>query len=136
MRELLMVALGGAVGSVARLVTTGAVYRVLPATYPWGTTTVNLVGSFAFGLVVGWGMTRDGLSPEARALLLSGLLGDFTTFSAFSFETVELMAHRLLHARAGERRAPGDARRRGAVAGHDAHTPVNPRTPEPENPRT
>ncbi len=92
MRELILVALGGAVGSVARVLTTGAVYRVLPATYPWGTTAVNLAGSFAFGLVVGWGMTRGGLSPEARALLLSGLLGGFTTFSAFSFETVEMMA--------------------------------------------
>jgi CrcB protein len=92
MRELMLVALGGAVGSVARVVTSGAVYRLLPATYPWGTTAVNIAGSFLFGLVVGVGITRGGLSPDARALILSGLLGGFTTFSAFSFETVELMA--------------------------------------------
>lgn len=90
MRELLLVAVGGAVGSVARVLTSGLVYRIASPAFPWGTATVNLVGCGLFGLVVGAGMPRGGLSLEARALLLSGLLGGFTTFSAFSFENVEL----------------------------------------------
>lgn len=91
MRELLLVAAGGAAGSVARVLTSGLVYRWVSPAFPWGTLTVNLVGSLLFGVFVGMGMARGGLSPDARALLLSGLIGGFTTFSAFSFETVELL---------------------------------------------
>ncbi len=90
MRELLLVAAGGAMGSVARVLTSGLVYRFVSPAFPWGTVTVNLLGSLLFGVIVGMGTTRGGLSPEARALLLPGLMGGFTTFSAFSFETVEL----------------------------------------------
>ena len=88
--ELLLVAIGGAVGSVARVVASGFALRVMPFGFPWGTVTVNLVGSFVFGLLVGVGANRGGLTTNERALLLSGLLGGFTTFSAFSFDTVEL----------------------------------------------
>lgn len=91
MRELLLVALGGAAGSVARVLTAGLVYRVISPAFPWGTFSVNLMGSLFFGVFVGVGAARGGLSPDARALLLPGLLGGFTTFSAFSFETVELL---------------------------------------------
>ncbi len=90
MRELLLVALGGAVGSVARVVTSGVALRLLPPGFPWGTTAVNLLGSFVFGVIVGLGVTRGGITANERALWLSGLLGGFTTFSAFSFDTVEL----------------------------------------------
>lgn len=92
MRDLMLVGLGGAVGSVARVLANSAVYRVLPATFPWGTAIVNMSGSLAFGIVVGLGIARGGLDAGTRALVLSGLLGGFTTFSAFSFETVDLVA--------------------------------------------
>ena len=91
MRELLLVAIGGAVGSVARVLTGGLVYRFVSPAFPWGTATVNVVGCALFGVAVGVGMTRGGLSTDTRALVLSGLMGGFTTFSAFSFETVELV---------------------------------------------
>lgn len=91
MRELLLVALGGAAGSVARVLTTGLVYRFLSPTFPWGTFSVNLMGSLFFGVFVGVGAARGGLATDVRALLLPGLLGGFTTFSALSFETVELL---------------------------------------------
>jgi CrcB protein len=95
-RELGLVAIGGAVGSVARVLTTGMAYRLLPAGFAWGTLAVNLIGSFVFGLVLGAGVTRGGLSADARALLLSGLLGGFTTFSAFSFDNFELISQGLV----------------------------------------
>ena len=91
MRELLLVAVGGAVGSVARVLTGGLVYRIVSPAFPWGTATVNLVGCGLFGVAVGVGIARGGLSTDVRALVLSGLMGGFTTFSAFSFETVELL---------------------------------------------
>jgi fluoride exporter len=91
-RELLLVALGGAVGSVLRVVTSGVALRALPPGFPWGTVAVNLAGSFAFGVIVGLGSNRGGVTANERALLLSGLLGGFTTFSAFSFDTVELIS--------------------------------------------
>lgn len=64
---------------------------MLPAGFPWGTVGVNMIGSFVFGVIVGVGANRGGLTANHKALLLSGLLGGFTTFSAFSFDTVELL---------------------------------------------
>ena len=90
-RELLLVALGGAVGSVLRVVTSGLAFRALPPGFPWGTVAVNLIGSLVFGVIVGLASNRGGVTANERALLLSGLLGGFTTFSAFSFDTVELL---------------------------------------------
>lgn len=91
MRELLLVAVGGAVGSVARVVTAGVASRLFSPGFPWGTLTVNLIGSCVFGVIVGLGSNRGGMTSDQRALLLSGLLGGFTTFSAFSFDTLELV---------------------------------------------
>lgn len=93
MRELLLVAVGGAAGSVARVVASGLAYRLASPWFPWGTFSVNVLGSCLFGVFVGMGVARGGLSPDTRAFLLSGLLGGFTTFSAFSFETVELIGN-------------------------------------------
>jgi CrcB protein len=90
-QELMLVALGGAIGSVARVITSGFALRLLAPGFPWGTVAVNLVGSFAFGVIVGVASNRGGVTVNERALLLSGLLGGFTTFSAFSFDNVELL---------------------------------------------
>jgi fluoride exporter len=90
-QELMLVALGGAIGSVARVITSGFALRLLAPGFPWGTVAVNLVGSFAFGVIVGIASNRGGVTVNERALLLSGLLGGFTTFSAFSFDNVELL---------------------------------------------
>lgn len=90
MFQIALVALGGAVGSVFRyLVGLGAIRLAGPG-FPWGTLTVNLVGSFAIGLLTEAIVRRMGASPEMRLLLITGVLGGFTTFSAFSLDAVAL----------------------------------------------
>jgi CrcB protein len=91
MMTVLLVAAGGAIGSALRYVLDGEVYRWLPATFPYGTFVVNVVGSGIFGLLVGVGEQRLVIGSPARALVLIGILGGFTTFSSFAFETVQLL---------------------------------------------
>ena len=91
----LNVALGGAVGAVLRYQSGRAMTAVLgPQTmtaFPWATLTVNVVGSLAMGLLAGW-LARHGQASESWRLLLGvGLLGGFTTFSAFSLEMMLLI---------------------------------------------
>ncbi|HEX6211557.1 MAG TPA: fluoride efflux transporter CrcB [Methylomirabilota bacterium] len=89
--SLLLIAAGGALGAVARYGLAGLVHRVASPWFPWGTFAVNLVGCAAFGLLAGVAEARGSLEPGARAFLLVGLLGGFTTFSSFAFETFELV---------------------------------------------
>lgn len=90
MMQVLLVALGGAVGSVARYGVGFAAARWLGLGFPWGTLTVNIVGGLAMGVLA----ARVGPEQENLRLLLGvGILGGFTTFSAFSLETVRLMEH-------------------------------------------
>jgi CrcB protein len=86
------VALGGALGSVARYACSITAARWLGAAFPWGTLFVNVAGSFAIGLLAAL-VAADGqrlLGPDARAFVIVGVLGGFTTFSSFSLETLEL----------------------------------------------
>ena len=85
------VALGGALGSVARYLLSTAVHRYTAAGFPYGTFTVNIVGCAAFGLILGAAEHRIDLTPGVRAFFLVGVLGGFTTFSAFTFDTLELL---------------------------------------------
>jgi fluoride exporter len=85
------VALGGALGSVARFLLSTAVHRYTAAGFPYGTFVVNIVGCAAFGLIVGFAEHRIDLTPAVRAFFLVGILGGFTTFSAFTFDTLELL---------------------------------------------
>jgi CrcB protein len=89
-----LIALGGALGSVARYALDGAVYRYLPATFPYGTFVVNVLGCLLFGLLIGFGEQQLVVGSLARTFLLIGLLGGFTTFSSFTFETFELLRDR------------------------------------------
>ena len=92
MKALLLVALGGAVGSVARYkLSTYVVQHTLDWRFPAGTFTVNVVGCLIAGLLAGIAEQHDILSPNARLLLFTGLLGGFTTFSAFGLETMVLL---------------------------------------------
>lgn len=96
-RELLLVATGGAFGSVARYAVSGAAQRLLVpgagtfASFPAGTLIVNISGSLLIGLVAGLAESRALLGAEARLLLVTGILGGYTTFSAFSLETLLLL---------------------------------------------
>jgi CrcB protein len=92
MARLWIVALGGAIGSVARYVLSGAVQRAYPTFFPTGTLAVNLVGCLIVGLVGGLALRPVGLSLGARLFLVTGICGGFTTFSAFGFETFQLLS--------------------------------------------
>ncbi len=90
--HLLIVGLGGFIGSVLRYLTGGAVHQLLHnSSFPYGTMTVNILGCFLIGLVTGLVELRQLLSPEIRLFLLIGVLGGFTTFSTFGYETMTLI---------------------------------------------
>jgi fluoride exporter len=95
MIRLILVAAGGSLGAVARYGVGAAAQRLAPgAAWPWPTFSVNLVGGLAMGLLVGWLAQRGGAHAETWRLLIGvGLLGGFTTFSAFSLE-IALMIER------------------------------------------
>ncbi|MEW5424485.1 fluoride efflux transporter CrcB [Amorphus sp. 3PC139-8] len=93
MREVLLVAFGGAVGATLRHLVGIAAIRLMGTGFPWGTLTVNIVGSFVMGLLVA---TLAKLSPsfgarEVRLFMGVGLLGGFTTFSSFSLDAGNLI---------------------------------------------
>ena len=89
---ILYVALGGAVGSVARFKLSGLVLRqFIGWTFPISTFVINIVGCFAIGVLAGLGEKYEWLSTDLRLLLITGLLGGFTTFSAFGLETFVLL---------------------------------------------
>lgn len=93
MFPLLLVMAGGAAGAGARYLVGGAALRALGPDWPWGTFAVNLIGGFAMGLLVGLIARGSGSGENARLLLGVGVLGGFTTFSAFSLD-VALMLQR------------------------------------------
>ena len=87
-----MVALGGALGAVARYMLAGAVMRVTSSSFPAGTLVVNILGCLLVGLTAGLAADRAGLiGPSLRLFLVIGVCGGFTTFSAFGYETFELL---------------------------------------------
>ena len=83
---------GGFLGALARYGLSGLVHRQLPlATYPYGTLVVNLLGCLMIGVVVGLTESRQLLGPEMRMFALIGILGGFTTFSTFAYETFAMI---------------------------------------------
>ncbi len=82
----LSIGAGGAVGAMARYGVAGAVTRLIGPAFPWGTLAVNVIGGLAMGLLVGIMAAKWSPSAEMRAFLTTGILGGFTTFSAFSLE--------------------------------------------------
>lgn len=92
MTNLLWVAAGGALGSACRFLISDAVQRATTLYLPVGTFVVNVLGSFLVGLLAGITLGRDPVEREGfRLFLIVGFCGGFTTFSAFSHETFELM---------------------------------------------
>ena len=86
---VLLVGTGGFAGAVLRYAAGLLAQRWLPAGFPFGTFVVNVTGCFAMGVLAAW-FDRQGAGPGVRLLVLTGLLGGYTTFSAFAFETLAL----------------------------------------------
>ncbi len=91
MQMLLSIALGGAVGALARHFLAGRVAGLFGHGFPYGTLVVNVLGSFIMGLLIITLATRFELSQEWRGFIVVGVLGGFTTFSTFSLETALLI---------------------------------------------
>ena len=91
MTLVLLVGTGGFLGSIARYLLSGWVQRLVQDSwFPYGTMTVNIAGCLVIGTLAGLAESRGILSPNSRAFLLVGVLGGFTTFSSFSYDTVSL----------------------------------------------
>ena len=91
---ILWVAAGGALGSAARYLVNVAAGRFLGPEFPWGTMAVNIAGSFVMGLLIAVMALKMQVSQEVRAFLTTGILGGFTTFSAFSLDFAVLVERR------------------------------------------
>ncbi|SNS19112.1 CrcB protein [Humidesulfovibrio mexicanus] len=91
MQKILLLAVAGTLGTLARYWLSGAVYGVMGRDFPWGTAAVNLLGCLLFGLAWVMADERQVIGGEARVVILVGFMGAFTTFSSLVFETSELM---------------------------------------------
>lgn len=86
----LYVGIGGAIGSVARYHLAGWVQARLGAQFPFGTLAVNVLGSFLLALLMFLGLRTEAISPTARIALSAGVMGGFTTYSTFNYETLSI----------------------------------------------
>ncbi|MBW6520225.1 MAG: fluoride efflux transporter CrcB [Desulfoarculaceae bacterium] len=91
MQVVLLIAGFGALGCVSRYYVSGWAYDLFGRGFPYGTFVVNILGAFVIGLVMEFGLRSTLLSVSLRTGLTIGLLGGFTTFSTFSYETVRLL---------------------------------------------
>ncbi len=91
MQNILLVAMGGAIGATARYLLSGFALRTLGPGMPWGTFSANILGSFLLGILVGWLAFKGDAGTHWKMLLGTGMMGGFTTFSTFSLETVMMI---------------------------------------------
>ena len=90
-KNLLLVGLGGGIGSIARYLCQKWFNENYPHPFPWGTFLVNLIGCFLIGVFYAATEKSTVLSPQTRLLLIAGFCGGFTTFSTFAFENMNLL---------------------------------------------
>jgi CrcB protein len=91
LNAVLLAGLGGAIGSICRYLLGGWVHALVPlSTFPYGTLVVNVSGCLVIGVIAGISDFRHALGPELRVFLMIGVLGGFTTFSSFAYETLAL----------------------------------------------
>jgi len=89
MIKYILLATGGAIGTILRYSMSGLTYRMVNSVFPWGTIIVNLTGSFAIGLLWGYFEIQN-ISSNMRNFVFIGLLGGFTTFSTYALESLNL----------------------------------------------
>ena len=90
MKIILGIGIGSFIGGISRYLLTDLIQKHFSSTFPYGTMFVNIIGCFFIGIVYGWASTGN-LSEEGRLFLTTGLIGGFTTFSAFSFEIITML---------------------------------------------
>ena len=90
-RNILLVGLGGSIGSIARYLCQKWFSENYPHPFPWGTFIVNITGCFLIGVIYAAAEKSTVLSPQTRLLLITGICGGFTTFSTFAFENMNLL---------------------------------------------
>lgn len=89
MIKFILLASGGAVGTLLRYLLSGFIYKIFDGPFPWGTLCVNLSGSFLIGLL--WGLWEiESVHPQIRNFVFIGILGGFTTFSTYTLESLSL----------------------------------------------
>jgi len=91
LNHILLAAVGGALGTVARYLVGIVTLRTMGPGYPWGTFAVNIVGSALIGIFVQLIARRFGASADMRIFAVTGFLGGFTTFSSFALDSVNMM---------------------------------------------
>lgn len=92
LQNLVLLSLAGAAGTLARYGMSELVSHLAGRKFPWSTLSVNLIGSFLFGLVWTLADERKLISPQAGLVILTGFMGAFTTFSTFAFESNQLFS--------------------------------------------
>ena len=90
-RIIILIGLGGAIGSIARYFTANYFTKVFPSAFPYGTFVVNVIGCIVIGLVYGLAEKYSWLTPEWRIFLATGICGGYTTFSSFAYENMKLI---------------------------------------------
>jgi fluoride exporter len=91
MARFLWICLGGAAGTGARYLLSGWLLRAAGPGFPWGTLAVNVIGSFLLGLIMQVSLTTGLISPALRLALTTGVMGGFTTYSTFNYETLQYL---------------------------------------------
>jgi CrcB protein len=90
MARFLLVCAGGAFGTGARYLLGGWAQRALGTGFPWGTLIINALGSMLIVIIMHFSIQRGAIPPDLRVILTTGIMGGFTTYSTFNYETIRL----------------------------------------------
>ena len=89
--QLILIGVGGFIGTILRYLLSGIPYKFLNTSFPYGTLLVNFIGALLIGYFMEFSLTRSYISDTTRIFVTIGILGGFTTFSTFSYETIALL---------------------------------------------